>query len=101
MLKHIVMFRLLDEAHGNDKATNGALIKQRLEDLEGVIPGLLKMEVGLNIASSDMAADVVVYSELESRDALAVYQKHPAHVEVVEFILAASGERRVVDYEVS
>lgn len=100
MLKHIVMFRLLDTAHGNDKATNGKLIKQRLEALQGVIPGLLKMEVGINIASGEMAADIVVYSELESKDALAVYQKHPAHVEVVQYILAACGERRVVDYEV-
>lgn len=98
MLKHIVMFRLQDHAQGNDKAANGQMIKQRLEALIGVIPGLVKMEVGLNIASGEMACDVVLYSELESREALAVYQKHPAHVEILEFILSVCTERRVVDY---
>lgn len=100
MLKHIVMFRLQDHAQGNDKATNAQIAKQRLEALVGVIPGLIALEVGLNIASGEMAADVVLYSELESREALAVYQKHPAHVEVVEFILSVCTERRVVDYEI-
>lgn len=98
MLKHIVMFRLQDHAQGNDKATNAQLAKQRLEALVGVVPGLIHLEVGLNIASGEMAADVVLYSELESEEALAVYQQHPAHVEVVEFILSVCTERRVVDY---
>lgn len=99
MLKHIVMLRLHDAAAGNDKATNARTLKQRLEALNGVIPGLLRLEVGLNIAAGEMAADLVLYSELESRAALAGYQQHPAHVEVVGFLKTVCSERRVVDYE--
>lgn len=99
MLKHIVMFRLLDEAEGNDKITNARIAKEKLEALNGVIPGLLRLEVGLNIADSEMAADIVLYSELESREALPAYQQHPAHQEVVKFITLVCSERRVVDYE--
>ena len=29
MVKHIVMLRLKDSAHGNDKSTNARLIKQK------------------------------------------------------------------------
>lgn len=99
MLKHIVMFRLQDQAEGNNKATNAKIAREKLEALNGVIPGLLNLEVGLNVAESEMSADIVLYSELESREALAVYQQHPAHVEAAKFVFAVCSERRVVDYE--
>ncbi len=34
MVKHIVMWKLKDEAHGNDKATNAKMIKESLEALD-------------------------------------------------------------------
>lgn len=100
MIKHIVMWRLKASAHGNDKAVNASLIKQRLEALNGNIPGLLKLEVGIDYVGADDSADVVLYSEFESREALANYQSHPAHKAVAPFVGEARMERRVVDYEV-
>lgn len=100
MLKHIVMWRLHDHAEGNDKATNFKLVKEKLEGLNGVIPGLIKLEVGADIIKSPASYDFVLYSELESRDSLEVYRTHPAHLEVVEFVLAVCSDRIVVDYEV-
>ena len=47
MIKHIVVWRLREAAHGNDRATNARLIREKLEALRGQIPGLLKLEVGL------------------------------------------------------
>jgi hypothetical protein len=38
--------------------------------------------------------------EFESRAALDVYQSHPLHEEVKEFVMAVRSERRLVDYEV-
>jgi len=96
MIKHIVMWKLNDE----NKAENAQLIKEKLEALTGVIPGLLEVEVGIDFNKSDAAFDVVLYSVLESKDALASYQIHPAHQAVVPFVKAAACQRVVVDYTI-
>lgn len=85
MLKHIVMWQLKPEAHGNDKAINAQLIKTRLE-------------VGIDVLHTDSSADVVLYSEFDSLAALEHYQKHPEHLELMPFILEARKTRMVVDY---
>ena len=92
MIKHIVMWKLRDKA-------DAANIKMRLEALNGKIPGLLKIEVGIDFLASEQSADVVLYSELESREALEVYQQHPEHLAVVPIVKAAAIARTVVDYE--
>jgi hypothetical protein len=99
MIVHIVMWRLLSEAADNNKAVNAQLAKQKLEALNGIIPGLIKLEVGIDFSRSEFSGDLVLYSELESRDALAAYQQHPAHVEAGSFVKTICSERQVVDYE--
>lgn len=99
MIKHIVFWRLKDSAHGNDGATNARLIKQKLEALQGRIPGLIRIEVGLDFVRAATSSDLALYSELESRAALAAYQEHPLHQDVAGFIKEAVSERRAVDYE--
>ena len=62
MVKHIVMWNLTDK----DKvAENGAIMKQKLEALVGVVPGLLRAEVGVGFNGYDVA----LYTELEDRGA--------------------------------
>jgi len=100
MIKHIVLWRLKDTAHGNDKATNARLIKEQLEALRGRIPGLLRLEVGCDFIHADTSSDLALYSEMESRAALEAYQAHPLHKAVGSFIKEACSERRAVDYEV-
>lgn len=96
MIKHIVMWRIQD---GLDKPAAAQAIKQALESLNGQIPGLLHLEVGINFVADEQAADVVLYSEFNSREALDAYQTHPAHNAAAEVVKAARSERRVVDYE--
>lgn len=93
MVKHIVMWKLRDKA-------GAAAIKQRLEALAGKIPGLLNIEVGIDFAGSEQAADLVLYAELENRQALDIYQNHTEHLAVVPLVKAAAVSRTVVDYEV-
>jgi hypothetical protein len=100
MVKHIVFWRLKAEAHGQPAAENARAIKAKLEALQGRIPGLLKIEVGIDFGQSDSSCDLALYSELESRAALDGYQAHPEHKAVMPFIADARSERRVVDYEV-
>jgi len=94
------MWRLKEEAHGYNKNENARLIKEKLEALNGKIPGLIKLEVGIDFVHSPESADIVLYSEFESREALQVYQEHPLHKEVMPFVAGAREMRIAADYEI-
>ena len=98
MVKHIVMWRLREPA---SKKEDAATIKALLEGLAGLIPGLLKIEVGVNFIEDANAADVVLYSEFTDRAALETYQAHPLHQAVVPRVKALAVERRSADYFIS
>lgn len=100
MIRHIVMWTLKDSAGGRSREENGRRMKERLEDLPARIDTIRALEVGMNFNDSEDAADIVLYSEFDSREALETYQAHPAHIEVREFIRSVRKEHRVVDYEV-
>ena len=100
MLKHIVLWRLLDEADGRTKADNAARIKAALEALDGRIPGLLKIEVGVDLSDDPDTAHVALYSEFADRAALHAYHDHPLHQAIIPLVKACRCERRVLDYEV-
>jgi hypothetical protein len=100
MIKHIVLWKLKDFSEGATKQQNALKVKAMLEDMRGKIPGMLKLEVGLNFEASDSACDISLYSEFESREALDAYQVHPEHMKVKNFLPLVRTERRVVDYEV-
>lgn len=95
MIKHIVMWTFKPEVSEADKLE----MKRQLEALQGVVPTLLKIEVGLNVAEGDAARDMVLYSEFESLTDLTAYAGHPEHVKVVEFVKPLVRDRAVVDYE--
>lgn len=100
IVKHIVMWKLKEFAEGADRETNALRVKEKLEGLIGKVPGLLHLEVGIDFLGSEQSADVVLYSELESRAALEAYQAHADHQAVVPFMKAVAAARTVVDYEV-
>ncbi len=100
MVRHLVLWRLKEVANGRGKAANAAEIKRLLEDLNGKIPGLLRLEVGFDFSSTPNSSDIALYSEFESRAALDAYQAHPLHDAVKPFVMAARDERRIVDCEV-
>ena len=100
MVRHIVLWRLKASAHGRGKSENAAEVKRLLEGLNGHIPGLLKLEIGFDFSATGDSSDIALYSEFESRAALAAYQTHPLHEAVKPYIMAARDERRMVDCEV-
>jgi hypothetical protein len=99
MVKHIVMWRLREEAHGNSAEVNARLIKEKLEALSGRISGLLSIEVGIDFSRSGSSADMVLSSEFTDKAALESYQRHPDHEALKPFIGGATCERMLVDYE--
>lgn len=96
MIVHIVIWRLKDR--GNTDIA--AQVKQTLEALNGKIPELKHLEVGIDFNKSDAAGDVVLYSTFDSKEAMAAYQAHPEHQAVLPFMASVVSERRVVDYEI-
>ena len=98
MIEHIVFWKLAEQAAGNDKWTNARIIKQRLEALVGVIPGLLEARVGLNLNGGDY--DAVLVSRFTDLEALHAYDVHPAHTAVRDFVTQVRISRASVDCEV-
>ncbi|MFR9165921.1 MAG: Dabb family protein [Dysgonomonas sp.] len=99
MVKHIVLWKLKEEAHGNDKASNAKQIKKKLENLRGKINGLISIEVGIDFFGEGNY-DVSLFVEVLSRDTLNAYQNHPLHQAVLPFIKEAASDRVAVDYEI-
>lgn len=100
MIKHIVMWKLQDEAEGNSKAENAKIIKDSLENLKEKIKEIIDLEVGIDVNKSEQAYDVVLYSTFNSLEDLDSYQKNPDHVKVGSFVKKVANSRVVVDYEV-
>ena len=97
MVKHIILWTLKPE-HNTPEVKQG--MKEGLEALVGVVPGLLEMQVAIApLASSN--ADVMLYSVLESEDALKGYAVHPAHVKVADTLVRPfTATRACMDFEV-
>jgi hypothetical protein len=99
MLRHIVLWKVKDQALGLEKAALCAEFKRRLEALVGVVPEIRSFEVGLNVVLGDTAADIGLVSSFDDLAALQRYVEHPVHQEVVAFVKQVAAERRAVDFE--
>jgi len=97
MIKHIVMWNVLGD-DPDERLRNALRIKTSFESLKDCIPGLLKMEIGLDLSHVDYACDVVLYSEFESPQALMEYATHPVHTSVRHAIEGLRITRHQVDY---
>ena len=100
MIKHVVLFKLAAFAEGNSKHENAIYLKERLENLEALIPELLKIEVVLNIPDvSDQNYDLMLIAEFENLQDLDVYINHPEHVKVGSFLSKVRTERAAIDFQ--
>ena len=102
MIRHIVMWKLKEQAEGKPKSENALIIKRKLESLQGEIPGLQSISVFLNspACSPDTNYDVLLDCLLDDVEALNTYQTHPKHVEAASFVRAVNEGRSCVDYEI-
>ena len=93
MVKHIVLYNFKE---GVDKEEAVKIIASVLEPLVGKIPGLKHLEIRRTFQGVDYA----LYSEFESRQALADYAEHPLHVEAKGHFFHFLDSRVAADYEV-
>ncbi len=94
MITHIALFKLI---HSN--AETVAEAKQVLAGLEGKVPCLRHLEVGVNIISSYRSYDLALIAKFDSLEDLQTYQNHPAHLEVVKYLQGVRQSVVTVDYE--
>jgi quinol monooxygenase YgiN len=97
MIKHITMWKLKGE--GAAKQDSIRRVKTALETCKGIVPGMLKYEIGVDLGIGNAPWDIVVYSEFSSREALDAYHEHPAHVAIKPVVAEARESRGMVDYE--
>lgn len=96
MVKHIILWKL-QEAHNNDEVKKG--IKEGLEGLLGVVPGIVEIKVQTDKLESSNV-DVMLYSVFESKEALKGYANHPEHVKVADTkVRPFTQTRACIDFE--
>ena len=99
MIRHIVAWNLtlIDPA---ERTTAFEQIKSNIEGLVGVVPGLRTATVSRDIGVATGNWDVVLVSEHDDEEALAVYQQHPEHVVAAGFTRTVTKDRVCIDVEV-
>jgi len=103
MIRHVVMWKLKDEAEGASKEKNAEKMKLILEGLKTNIDEIKNVEVGLNINNDeddDQAYDVVLISDFETDLDFTMYTRNAHHQKAIEFINSVIEKRHFVDYKV-
>ena len=96
MIAHIVLFKL-----NESNANNAAAVKEMLLSMNGKVPMLRHLEVGVDIIRSERSYDVALYTKFDSLADLQAYQVHPYHAGVViPFMKANCLSIVAADYEI-
>lgn len=99
MVRHLVLWKYGDGFSDAENKDNALKIKEILERLKDIIPGIVSIKVitePLLIESGD--ADIILDSLFENEEALSNYQVHPEHVKAGSFIRTVVKDRKCVDY---
>lgn len=99
MVKHIVMWCFKEEVSVQERAEAAAKIKEGLEALVGVVPGLLSAHVITEPISSS-THDLSLITEFDTAESLKAYATNPDHVKVATFVRSVTCNRAALDYTV-
>jgi hypothetical protein len=95
MITHIVFFKLSDPSPTNVFST-----REMLLSMQGKIPQLRYLEVGIDIVKSARSYDLALVTRFDCFDDLQSYQDHPYHAQtVVPYIKQTASSSVTVDYE--
>ncbi len=100
MVKHVIIWTLKEEYSAEEKAKIKSDMKESLEALKGIIPGLIDIKLYTDPLPSSKNADVLLDTTFENVEALKNYSVHPVHVEAANTKVRpfVSG-RSCMDYE--
>lgn len=98
MVTHIVSWNLQEEAKENRDEVLGK-VKKSLEDLKGIVPEIVTIEVKINLMSSG-TVDAVLISTFNTVDDLDAYQENEDHLKAASYIKSVFCNRTCIDYEI-
>jgi hypothetical protein len=94
MFTHIIFFKLNDPTPENVEKAKNILL-----NMEGKIPQLRYLEVGVDEIHSERSSDLVLITKFDSREEMDEYQVHPFHVnEVLKNLKPMLKSSAAVDY---
>lgn len=92
MIRHVVLLRFADPADAPEA-------RSRLLALEGAVPSLRSIEVGLDVLRTEASYDLALITTHDHLDALEAYQTHPAHQDFLGWARPRLSARAVADVE--
>jgi Stress responsive A/B Barrel Domain len=99
-IRHTVMWRFHEFAHGADKASNLAQAQELLQACAQLVPGIRTFEVQAAVVGMDCTHDLALHMLVDDANVLAQYRNHPQHRALKPFMKAVVQERCCMDYEV-
>ncbi|KQR63066.1 Dabb family protein [Acidovorax sp. Leaf160] len=96
-VRHIVLWRVAGETP-QVRHCNAQTVSAAFEGLRGRIPGLLDLEIGIDVSGVDYACDVAMTMRFEDAASLERYAAHPEHLRVRQELGDLRTARHQVDY---
>lgn len=94
MIRHVIMWEFREgEEENMHRFLNG------LKSLDGVIPEIRRMEVGVNVLEKNNY-DACLIADFDDLEALERYKKDPRHVAVSTLCKSIREARGAVDFEI-
>ena len=95
MITHIVLFKLSDP-----KPETIAVTRDLLRSMDGKVPQLRHLEVGVDIVRSERSHDIALVTRFDSLDELRSYQVDPYHAgTILPHMRSVCAAIVAVDYE--
>ncbi len=86
MVKHVIIWKLQDKCFGPNLDTIKSNMKSHLEELNGQIPGLNKLEVHEQCLSSSNG-DIIMEAIFENEEAVKAYKQHELRLAVTKDVV--------------
>lgn len=99
MVNHYVFWNLNDSLTKEERTQAGLKIKEKLEAVGKLVPGVISLEVRINELESSNR-DVALLSVFENVEALNAYQVHPEHINAADYVGSVTYNRTCFDFEV-
>lgn len=99
MYKHVVLWKLKENADGITKDELAVEVKRRLDELPGIISEISDYEVAINIGDYGASFfDVSLIASYPDEEAFKRYCVYPEHDAVVAYIQSVTVAEEIVDY---
>ena len=98
MVKHMVLWSFKEAISQEERKEAAAKIKEGLEGLVGVVPGLKSAYVVTDPIPSS-THDLCLITELETAEDLKNYAVNPDHLKVATFVRSVTCNRAAMDFE--